>query len=216
MARRIAASPAQGDAGADEQGVSHGPQDQWAYKTVGQKHQLLAWRRRATPNQVAATGAQLQNRALRRSWSNSRLVQMASSNRAVTGATNHLLCVVAPAALNKSSALATVNEPPIGNANVRSVERRRALRRRPHLLSHSPHRTKSASAEPAASALHSWETGFLDIANCQRTEFVVALKDGETAGTQHGNMASRGADIHGPAREPLGSRRINRPVLCAQ
>jgi hypothetical protein len=38
--------------------------------------------------------------------------------------------------------------------------------------------------EPAASALHSWETSVLDIANCQRTEFVVALKDGETAGTR--------------------------------
>jgi hypothetical protein len=31
-------------------------------------------------------------------------------------------------------------------------------------------------------ALHPWQTGTLDIANCQRTEFVVALKNGETAG----------------------------------
>ncbi|MGA8649423.1 MAG: hypothetical protein WB677_02155 [Xanthobacteraceae bacterium] len=33
-------------------------------------------------------------------------------------------------------------------------------------------------------ALHPWETGVLDIANCQRTEFVVALNDGEAAGTR--------------------------------
>ena len=33
------------------------------------------------------------------------------------------------------------------SASVRSVEQR-TLRRRPHLLSHSPHRTKSASASP--------------------------------------------------------------------
>jgi len=33
-------------------------------------------------------------------------------------------------------------------------------------------------------ALQPWETGVLDIANCQRTEFVVALNDGEAAGTR--------------------------------
>ncbi len=33
-------------------------------------------------------------------------------------------------------------------------------------------------------ALHPWETAVLDIANCERTEFVVALKEGETAGTR--------------------------------
>ena len=38
--------------------------------------------------------------------------------------------------------------------------------------------------EPAVVALHPWETGALDIADCQRTEFVVALKDGKTASTQ--------------------------------
>jgi hypothetical protein len=38
--------------------------------------------------------------------------------------------------------------------------------------------------DPAVAALHPWETGVLDIANCDRTEFVVALKGGETAGTR--------------------------------
>jgi hypothetical protein len=38
--------------------------------------------------------------------------------------------------------------------------------------------------EPAVAALHPWETGVLDIANCKRTEFVVALNDGQTAGTR--------------------------------
>jgi len=32
--------------------------------------------------------------------------------------------------------------------------------------------------------LRPWETGVLDLANCQRTEFVVALNDDETAGTR--------------------------------
>jgi hypothetical protein len=31
-------------------------------------------------------------------------------------------------------------------------------------------------------ALHPWETGTLDVANCQRTEFVVSLNEGESAG----------------------------------
>jgi hypothetical protein len=37
--------------------------------------------------------------------------------------------------------------------------------------------------EPAVAALHSWETGVLDLVNCERVEFVVALRDEETAGT---------------------------------
>jgi hypothetical protein len=45
-----------------------------------------------------------------------------------------------------------------------------------------PPQTETLSREPAVAALRPWETGVLDIANCQRTEFVVALKDGETAG----------------------------------
>jgi hypothetical protein len=39
-------------------------------------------------------------------------------------------------------------------------------------------------SKPAVGRLHPWETGVLDIANCDRTEFVLALKDGETAGTR--------------------------------
>jgi hypothetical protein len=35
---------------------------------------------------------------------------------------------------------------------------------------------------PAVAALHPWETGTLDVANCQRTEFVVSLNQGESAG----------------------------------
>jgi len=37
---------------------------------------------------------------------------------------------------------------------------------------------------PAVAQLHPWETGVLDIVNCKRTEFVVALKEGETASTR--------------------------------
>jgi len=40
--------------------------------------------------------------------------------------------------------------------------------------------------------LHPWETGILDLADCQRTEFVVALNDGETAGTR---VETRPAEI---------------------
>jgi hypothetical protein len=47
-----------------------------------------------------------------------------------------------------------------------------------------PSQDKAAPRDPAVAALRSWETGVLDIADCERTEFVVALKDGETAGTR--------------------------------
>lgn len=33
-------------------------------------------------------------------------------------------------------------------------------------------------------ALRPWETGVLNIADCERTEFAVALNNGETAGTR--------------------------------
>jgi hypothetical protein len=39
-------------------------------------------------------------------------------------------------------------------------------------------------SEPAGPAQVPWETSVLDIAGCERTEFVVALKNGETAGTR--------------------------------
>jgi predicted nucleic acid-binding Zn ribbon protein len=47
-----------------------------------------------------------------------------------------------------------------------------------------PSQNKTLLREPAVAVLHSWQTGVLDIANSERTEFVVALKDGETAGTR--------------------------------
>ncbi len=47
-----------------------------------------------------------------------------------------------------------------------------------------PTQNETLPREPAVSALHPWETGVLDLANCDRTEFVVALKGGETAGTR--------------------------------
>jgi len=47
-----------------------------------------------------------------------------------------------------------------------------------------PSQDKALPREPAAAALHSWQTGVLDISNSERTEFVVASKDGETAGTR--------------------------------
>jgi hypothetical protein len=43
---------------------------------------------------------------------------------------------------------------------------------------------ETLTRSPAVAALHPWQSGVLDIADCQRTEFVVALKDGETASTQ--------------------------------
>ena len=50
----------------------------------------------------------------------------------------------------------------------------------------TPHSATSETLtrSPAVAALHPWQSGVLDIADCQRTEFVVALKDGETASTQ--------------------------------
>jgi hypothetical protein len=47
-----------------------------------------------------------------------------------------------------------------------------------------PSQDKALPREPAVAALHSWQTGVLDISNSERTEFVVASKDGETAGTR--------------------------------
>ena len=47
-----------------------------------------------------------------------------------------------------------------------------------------PTQNETPTREPAVAALHPWQTGVLDIANCERTEFAVALADGETAGTR--------------------------------
>jgi hypothetical protein len=37
---------------------------------------------------------------------------------------------------------------------------------------------------PVLATMHPWETGVLNIADCERTEFVVALNEGESAGTR--------------------------------
>jgi hypothetical protein len=50
-------------------------------------------------------------------------------------------------------------------------------------LSATSHSTSNETCqrEPAAAALHPWEASVIDIANCQRTEFVMALRPRETA-----------------------------------
>ena len=55
---------------------------------------------------------------------------------------------------------------------------------KPHPLVGQPNRDETLTRAPAAAALHPWETGVLDIIDCERIEFVLALKDGETAGTR--------------------------------
>jgi hypothetical protein len=47
-----------------------------------------------------------------------------------------------------------------------------------------PAQAETLSREPALAAFQPWETGTLDIAGCDRTEFVLALKQVETAGTR--------------------------------
>jgi hypothetical protein len=56
----------------------------------------------------------------------------------------------------------------IENASVRSLEQRTSR--------HYPRRN--------APALHPWQTGVLDIADCDRAEFVIALQEGESAETR--------------------------------
>ncbi len=64
-------------------------------------------------------------------------------------------------------------------------ERQRTQRRAPYAGPTTlPIQNATLPREPAVAALHPWETGILDIANCQRTEFVVALNDGQAAGTR--------------------------------
>jgi len=45
-------------------------------------------------------------------------------------------------------------------------------------------RNETLPREPGVATLHPWQTGVLDIADCDRTEFVVALNDSEAAGTR--------------------------------
>jgi hypothetical protein len=47
-----------------------------------------------------------------------------------------------------------------------------------------PKSSATQPSEPAVRQLRPWETGVLDIAGCDRTEFVLALEEGEVAGTR--------------------------------
>jgi hypothetical protein len=47
-----------------------------------------------------------------------------------------------------------------------------------------PEPSETLSRAPAVAALGPWETGVLNIARCDRTEFVVALNEDESAGTR--------------------------------
>ena len=51
-------------------------------------------------------------------------------------------------------------------------------------LLEEPSQNEMLPSERAGPARPPWETGTLNIADCERTEFVVALKKGETAGTR--------------------------------
>ena len=68
--------------------------------------------------------------------------------------------------------------------------RQRTQRRAAYVAPETPTATseptsnESLPRQPAVAALLPWETAVLDIANCERTEFVLALKGGETAGTR--------------------------------
>jgi hypothetical protein len=46
-----------------------------------------------------------------------------------------------------------------------------------------PEPSETQPSDPGVRQLHAWETGVLDIADCDRVEFVLALKEGETAST---------------------------------
>jgi hypothetical protein len=47
-----------------------------------------------------------------------------------------------------------------------------------------PTQDETVLRRPAVAALHTWQSGVLNIADCERTEFVVALNEGESAGTR--------------------------------
>jgi hypothetical protein len=67
-------------------------------------------------------------------------------------------------------------------------ERQRSNRRTAYAGPTTPSPSGTASSkqtpigEPAVAALDPWESGTLNISGCERTEFVVALQNGETAG----------------------------------
>jgi hypothetical protein len=69
-------------------------------------------------------------------------------------------------------------------------ERQRTRRRSPYAgpavppATEQPSQDQTLLREPTVAALSPWETRVLNIAGCDRTEFVLALKEGETAGTR--------------------------------
>jgi hypothetical protein len=76
-----------------------------------------------------------------------RFIQVANSSCAVTGAASRSRRAMVAAAVSKSSALASVSEPPTESASVRTVEQR-TLSWGPHPLSHSPNQVKRSHAPP--------------------------------------------------------------------
>jgi hypothetical protein len=58
-------------------------------------------------------------------------------------------------------------------------------------LGGQPAQNEALSHEPAVAAFHPWETGTLDIADCGRTEFVIALNEGESAGALTSKLGQR-------------------------
>ena len=69
-------------------------------------------------------------------------------------------------------------------------ERQRSQRSAPYAGPTSPPATERPAqnetlcGQPRVAALHHWETGELDVAGCDRTEFVLALAEGEAAGSR--------------------------------
>ena len=69
----------------------------------------------------------------------------------------------------------------IENASVRSLEQRTS---RQTTRWFGPTQGGTLPREPPVAALHPWQTGVLDIADCDRAEFVIALQEGESAETR--------------------------------
>jgi hypothetical protein len=70
----------------------------------------------------------------------------------------------------------------IENASVRSLEQRTS--RQSPTRWFGPTQGETLPREPPVAALHPWQTGVLDIADCDRAEFVIALQEDESAETR--------------------------------
>ena len=101
----------------------------------------------------------------------------------VGNAGDHSNRAPAPVAPFKSSAASPVASASTRNACVRSVGARTLAQLLPPVLDSLP-KNETPTSEPTITALRPCETGLLDLTNCERTEFVVALNRGETAGTR--------------------------------